>query len=429
VEREDFFQHAIDYGLDSAADEPRAPVHDASEEHEPLAEKQPKAWYHQLPATGGVYWLTDEADRFIQLASAGNLRRALRLRLSPQQAQPEKPTTEPESTDTVANRKPDLAQIVRRIRWRSAYSMFEMTWDYYRIAKVLMPNDYLENVAFGPAWFVHVDPSAAVPRFMAGKLLRSPPGVDLGPFATQADATRFIQSLEDAFDLCRYYSILEQTPHGQTCAYFEMGRCPAPCNGSIPMSQYRDMLGQSLAFASGQQDKVCEQWTAQMYAAAQAQAFERASVLKRRLEVVRELKHHKAYRLVQPLEHFDYLIVHRGGGTTRIKPFFVQAGHIRTGQTVRLREIDRVAEEWIAEVRSRDDATAHFSAAGDRAKISEHIGLVSHFLFKRETPGLFLNASELTEPAQLIQQIRRRFERVKDGPEETSLRSDANGTN
>ncbi len=43
----------------------------------------------------------------------------------------------------------------------------------------------------------------------------------------------------DAFDLCRYPNILKQAPRGVACAYKEMGRCPAPCDGTEALELYR----------------------------------------------------------------------------------------------------------------------------------------------------------------------------------------------
>jgi len=356
-----------------------------------------------LPRGGGVYLLTDEQGRLIQLAGAGDLRRALRARLI------EPPAGREEAGAGPVRRKAHLGQVVRKIRWRTTHSMFEVDYAYHRIARVLMPDEYLDNVAFGPAWLVHVDPEATIPRFVAGKKLRHPPGLDLGPFATQADANRFIQILHDAFDLCRHHRVLEQVPNGQPCAYFEMGKCPAPCNGSIPMSAYRAKVAAAVAFVRGER----EGWQAQMQEAAAALLYEKAAMLKQRLERARGIEH-AAFRRVRPVEAFNYLVVQRGGGRTRVKPFFIRAGWITPGEQAKLKEIDRAAGQWMAQMkqtptspigRTRDDGA-------DRQHLTEQIWLVSHYLFKRDPPGLFMHASELEDPTALARRVQERFAKV-----------------
>jgi len=393
----------------------------------------PEAGGWNFPSGGGVYLLTDAEDRLIQLAAAADLKRALINRLaggkSPGEAASEgaslasggqeagKMPAPREAGGEMsvpleragkmpgalrARPRANLGEIVRRIRWRPAHSMFEITVEYHRIARLLMPETYLKQVGFGPCWFVHVDPTAGIPRFQVGKLLRSPPGVDLGPFATQADAGRFIEILEDAFDLCRYYNILQQVPRGQPCAYFDMGKCPAPCNGSISMDRYREMIGRALAFACGDRQGAYADWTSAMRAAADARAYERAGAVKQLIDRARRIEH-ESFHLVRPIERFRYLIVQRGGGTTQVKPFFVRAGHLQSGPAVRLKELGAAVPGWLEQMKAEPPGDA------DAALRSERIWLVSHFLFKRETPGMFIPAESLGEPARLAEQIREHF--------------------
>ncbi len=371
-----------------------------------------------FPRGGGVYLLTDAEDRLVQLASAGGLRRALRGRLL-------EPVPDEEGrVSGFKRRRGRLGEVVRKIRWRSAHSMFEINYEYWRIARVLMPDAYLENLAFGPAWFVHVDPSAEIPHFVVGKTLAPLPGVDLGPFAAQADANRFVRLLEDAFDLCRHHQILGQTPHGQPCAYFEMGRCPAPCDGSIPMSQYRRMISSALAFASGRRKEIYENWQRQMREAAAELSYEKAAMFRHRLKRARGIER-PAFRHLRPISEFNYLIIQRGGGRSQVKPFLVRGGWISPGATVKLKQIDQSASEWIAQMQKNGcpaDTTDQRSVSADasggegagsradrRRELSEQIWLVSHHLFKRDAPGLFIHLTELGEPAELAERVRARF--------------------
>ena len=353
----------------------------------------------KLPSGGGVYLLTDADDRPIQLAAAADLKRALSNRLA-QQA----PVADGQTAIT-SRRRANLGEIVRRIRWRTAHSQFEITYEYWRIARVLHPDTYLKQVGFGPAWFVYVDPNAAIPRLEVGKLVGGPPGTDLGPFATQADAGRFVQTLEDAFDLCRYYQVLQQAPNGQPCAYFDMGRCPAPCNGSVPMADYRRTMADALAFAAGERAAVLEGWEGRMREAAGRREFELAAAFKQRMERAKGLDH-RAFERASELDRFSYLIVQRGGGTSRVKPFFVHRGRITPGEPVRLLKLDTAIPEWIG--RAKGPAPASGDAVS-RQELSEQIWLVSHFLFKREPAGLFLPTATLPEPAALADQIREAF--------------------
>ena len=399
---DDLFDHSVEYPFPPTTGEPAPPAETAgvaSDEHQPAKPGKPP---DPLPGTGGIYLLTDGEDRIIQLASAGNLRRAIQMRLAGQA------DGQTQAPGVPLRRRADLSQIVRKIRWRTAYSAFEISLEYYRLARVLLPDAYLKQLAFGPAWFVHADAASAIPRFLAGKILRSPPGVDLGPFFTHAEATRFVQVIEDGFDLCRYYQILEQAPRGKACAYFAMGRCPGPCDGSIPMSRYQETIADALAFATGDREAAYGRYEAAMREAAGRQAYEEAGRIKQRMERLREIEH-KAFARVGPIERFNWLIVQRGGGTTKVKPFFVRAGVITPGEAVALKQLDTAAEKWSEAIATGGGASMPTAVPPDRQQLSEQIWLVSHFLGKRDPRGLFLKADQLPRPADLATTIRDYF--------------------
>lgn len=368
--------------------------------------------------------MTDEDDRFIQLAATADLRRKLTARLtvrstalesrrrdgegervSGQCGSREESSEEPVSPSH--RPRVDLARIVRRVRWLRAYSMFEITWQYYRLARLLMPHRYLKQVGFGPCWFVHVDPTAAAPRFQAGKLVRGGPGVDIGPMATQADAGRLIEILEDAFDLCRYHHILLQAPHGRPCAYLDMGKCPAPCDGRVSMVQYREMIADALAFACGRRDGRFQHWDRAMREAAAGREYERAGAIKQSIERARRIEH-DAFRHLQPVRDLRYLVVQRGAGTTQVKPFFIRSGEIGAGESTRLKELTTVARSWLDGLHRPIEADS--SAQGNDPIVrSEQLWLLSHFLYKRDPPGLYLRADILGSPETLAEQIQSHF--------------------
>ncbi len=404
----------------------------------------------RLPTSGGVYLLTDAENRVIQLAATADLKRALQHRLAAtvqggaalcgdapaeggdagtrgrggatQEQDPLAPEDAAaasvqvaeageecgnrvgglEAGKSVPSRRINLSEIVRRIWWRPAHSQFELALEYYRLARVLMPQNYRKLLGFGPAWFVHVDPEAERPQFVAGKFVRSAPDeVDLGPFATQGDAGRFIEILQDTFDLCRYHHILEQSPYGQACAYFEMGKCPAPCDGSIPLTRYREMIAEALRFTCGEHEPVYARLESAMRDAAGEQQYERAAALKKQMDRARGITH-SAFRRVGPIADFNYLIVQRGGGTTRLRPFFVRQGAVTSGTAVRRSALAGAAAGWLGEMAGRGPDL-------DAEERSEQIWLVSHFLFKPDAPGLYLHARELTDADGLVDRMEAHF--------------------
>lgn len=346
----------------------------------------------RFPTHGSVYALTDASDQLIQLSASEDLRRAIGTRLCT-------------GEEDRKRRRADLRAVTRHVRYVSTFSQFETMFVFHRWARQLMPRAYRDQIAFGPAWFAQVNPDDALPRFAATSSPFEKPGTAIGPFHGRNVCARFIELIEDLFDLCRHYDILQKTPDGQPCAYFEMGKCPAPCDGSIPLSRYRRMVSSAAAFAAGQREPFRQDLRDQMQQAAEKLEFERAAVLKQALERTDKVEA-KSYRLARPAEFFSFLIVQRAGGRSRVKPFYVHRGNITPGREVTGKHLEAAARRWVR----RATAETHRERPVDPVYRAEQAWLVSHFLFKQDhVPGLYLAAETLPDPPRLADLMRETF--------------------
>ena len=353
----------------------------------------------QVPSHGGVYAFVDARGAIVQLSSAENLRRAVAFRLDP----PHDPTKRPRT---------DLLAITNRVWWKPTRSQFETFLEFHHIAYHLYPGRHREMCAFGPSWFAGITLNDRFPRWLAGNNPFVSESACVGPFATRRKCEAFVKQIEDLFSLCRYHDILEQTPQGEACAYFEMQRCPAPCDGTIPFDQYREALAGSVDFVLGAKDPLRSHLRRQMKAASDDLDFEKANRAKQDLETAETLATLLA-RVHRRVSDFRYLIVQRAGGHTKVKAFVVNQGDIQHTAPAKLKELENVAPHWLERA-----AQAAAPARADSTFAAERIWLVSHFLQKRDrTPGLYIHHSELPDALGLADLIRRTFSpKAKTGP-------------
>ena len=150
-------------------------------------------------------------------------------------------------------------------------SSFEADWAYLQIARELLPHAYGALLDKWRGWWVHCNPDAPFPRWVKTARPYAAPmgraGTYLGPVHDKHAAQRYIESIENAFDLCRYHHILVQSPAATACAYKELGRCPAPCDGSISMDAYRDLVREAVECGATGVDERCAQFEREMEAA------------------------------------------------------------------------------------------------------------------------------------------------------------------
>ena len=364
-----------------------------------------------LPTHGGVYLIADEADRPILLASGQNLRRVVIHRLAA-------PPPDQKS------RRTNLAEIARRVHWTDTFGRFEAALTHWRIARQLYPRNYRDLIGFGPAEFVRVDLAERLPRLAATRDLRDDGAMRLGPFATRKAADAWIDALTDGFDLCRYYNILEQAPNGQACAYFDMGRCPAPCDGRATLESYRATMAEAWAFSTGRTDGRMEGLRTAMRDAAAKLAFEQAATARGMLERLEALRRRPENRHAADLAATAWLTVQRAGparrkaGATLVRPYVVSTAGLWMGAAVALAEAATAAEGWLAAARSRAGST---DCAMDWTQRGELIWLLAKFLFQEErAPGVFLRSDALPGVAALVGRIEERFAQADDDAEENS---------
>jgi excinuclease UvrABC nuclease subunit len=359
----------------------------------PLGEDQ----LSHVPTRRGVFALAAGGGEPVLVATAADIRARLRNRL----------TAEP----GVSARRADLREISAAVFWKLADSHFETDWRYLQAVRAAYPDTYRAVLSFHPAWFVHVDPAAETPVFRRDREVLSGPGRWLGPFPDKQAAQRMIESLADAFDLCRCEQVLQRAPEGSACVYAQMGRCGAWCDGRTPMADYRRLIAEAVDYAAGRREGLRRELAERMRRAADERDYEQAAACKARLERLAQLDE-PAFEHVADAERFQYLLFQPGHGVRRAKVFAVDRGWIGPHELsfpFRQDQLQAVLEELAGQ------------AAGPRTigrAEREVIGLASHYLFvAAERRGLPVRWRPDLTAAGLIERLEARRERLKLPPE------------
>lgn len=267
-----------------------------------------------LPAKPGVLIIEDETGSTLALLQTADLRRAARGRLGP---------LDPEHA---RSRQADLRPIARRVLACTVGSAFESDWATLQLARLRLPHAYKSMLDRWQSWFLHIDADAKFPQWIKTAHPTEARGVHIGPMADKHAAARLREMLEDAFDLCRYHHILVQAPQGSACAYKEMGRCPAPCDGTVSMDHYRKQVGDSITFARSHAEARLN-LERQMHEHAAAMNFEQASRCKSLLERT-AICTRSEFTHVRDLQAFRYLAVLPGERQGSARIFAIVGGWI-----------------------------------------------------------------------------------------------------
>lgn len=357
-----------------------------------------------LPAAAGVIALEDEEGRTITLATTTDIRRQARSRLLP-------PADDPDGTSA---RRADLRSLARRALAIEVGSPFEADWVYLQHARRRLPHAYRAVLDRWQGWFVHVDPAARFPRLTKTAAPTPSSGVHLGPVADKHAAARYIELLESLFDLCRYHHILVQSPNATACAYKEMGRCPAPCDGSITLEQYRAMIDDAISFATEPVEERRTQWAQAMREAGKALEFERAERLKRRLDELEAAKK-RAFAHVRAIESFRFVALQRSNKASFIRLFLINGGWIAPYCDV---PTEASTQQWQEVADSVNTRCAVQAPVLDSPAALEHLAVTCRHLFtKPRTPstgGQFLACENAIDARQLRAAVRALVKQTQD---------------
>jgi excinuclease ABC subunit C len=343
-----------------------------------------------VPSRRGVALLSTADDRPILLLPGADIRARIRNRLR-----------DPES-DEGGPVIPDLQGITRRIRWTLATSHFETDLAYFEIARLIWPKEFPELVAWKAPLFVAVDPGEEYPSFRRTREVVGSPGELVGPMPTVKDAERFIQGIEDAYDLCREPRHLAQAPGGQRCSYAQMGRCLCPCDGTIGAEAYREVVLSAARFAAGEHEPLRTDLQERMKAMSAALEFEKASAIKRRLDRLAELEG-PAFREVAPIEQFEFVLVQPTGRISEARAFLFRAGRVFAGARLHYPLVDRELDGVVATMEQFHPATL---PAEPPRVTAMRMGLVARQLFCRpERRGVMLRWHACVGREQLAEAI------------------------
>ena len=364
-----------------------------------------ESFLKSVPGKWVVYLMAGANDEPVQLLCVKNLRYSLERRLGTSEAAAEKTAEalaqQPGMADSLVaagaalglSRKVNYREIVRRVYWTRVDSTFEADAVFLEAARDVFPQSYRGMFGFRPAWFVHVNPWTTFPRYTKTNDPIKQTGVHLGPIEDKHAAQKLVHLAENLFDLCRDYSILTQAPHGGPCPWRQMNKCVGPCDGSIDLEAYGQLVAHSAAVLADPAEEIRAQ-TRRMKAAAGELRFEVAEKIKSHIAQLGQLGK-GPFRHVRPLDDFRYVTLQRGPRAGTAKVFVITPGRIEQvacllGEPKHMAELMR---QILAAAHERRDATERLDDAG-----VERIGVVAHHLFQpKARQGVFLPIETLDE--------------------------------
>ncbi len=362
----------------------------------------------QLPGRWCVYLMCDAAGQPVQMLAVKNLRASVQRRLS-------------ENPDDTLTKRVDYRAVVREIRYKRVDGALESDLAYLDSAKAVFPDSYRQLLSQRQTWFIHVDPDADFPRWTRVDDPSSTRGIVFGPIQEKNQAQKLIETIEDAFDLCRYHHILTQSPGGVPCAYKDMHRCPAPCDGSVSMQQYKALIRWSIDTLCDPSNEI-DQQTARMAAAAGDLKFEVAGKIRQFIAQIESFRKTE-WRYVRPMEDFRFLSLQPGPRKGHAKLFAITPNGIECVMGLRSEPDESLLQcDPIRHLMQPAPPSAAIASSSHESS-REQISLAVKHLFSPKSTGVFIHADDLN-PRSLVSAYKQISKRQPEAEQPESANDD-----
>jgi excinuclease ABC subunit C len=312
-----------------------------------------------IPTGPGVYRFADAEGRVIYVGKAINLRQ----RLSSYFADPA----------ALHFRTQTMVRTAASVDWTLVRNELEALQLEYTWIKQYDPRfniKYRDDKSY--PW-VAVTWGEEFPRVFVGRGAKRKPNRYFGPYAQAWAIRQTLDSLLRVFPMrsCTQGVFNSARAAGRPCLLGYIGKCAAPCVGSITAEDHRELVAGLCEFLAGRTSSLIKGLEADMFVASARQEFERAAVLRDRLTALRQASEQNAIVLG---DGTDADVVALATDPLEVA---VQVFHVRDGRI-------RGERAWVAE-RSDD------GAEGD---------LLEHFLLQ-----LYAESGDVIPPAVLLPQL------------------------
>ncbi len=161
------------------------------------------------------------------------------------------------------------------------------------------------------------------PQIRKHRGARRSKGAYYGPFASAGAVNRTLNQLQKVFLL---RSCTDATFESRTrpCLLYQIRRCSAPCTGEISGDDYAALVADAERFLQGKSTAVQAELAAEMQAASEAMAFERAAALRDRIRALTAVQSSQGIN-PRGVAEADVVAVHVEGGQACVQVFFIRA--------------------------------------------------------------------------------------------------------
>ncbi|MDN5725948.1 MAG: DEDD exonuclease domain-containing protein [Propionibacteriales bacterium] len=227
-----------------------------------------RGWATDLPDAPGVYWFVGEDDKILYVGKATSIRTRVRSYFTAAETR--------RRMDEMVRISVGVRHLVCETSLQSEVCELRM------IATHAPPYNRRSKYPHRLQWLKITD--EPFPRLSLVRAVRDDGATYFGPFRGKGAAEDVTAALHDAFPIRQCTQRLGKEPRGTRCVLAEMGRCLAPCDGSVRPDAYAETVDRLRGALTSDIRPVLSAVRERLARLISQERFEEAETIRRRLQ-------------------------------------------------------------------------------------------------------------------------------------------------
>lgn len=175
--------------------------------------------------------------------------------------------------------------------------------------------------------YIKVTVAEAFPRVLFARQMKRDKAKYFGPYTNSVRDTLELVHKIYGIRTCNR-NLPQDIGKGRPCLNYQIGKCPAPCQGYISEEEYRVRIGQVLSFLEGNYSEVLKYLEGRMQQAAAALEFEEAAAVRDLMRNVKQMSEKQKINSTSEQEDRDIIALARAENEAVVQVFFVRDGKL-----------------------------------------------------------------------------------------------------
>lgn len=196
--------------------------------------------------------------------------------------------------------------------------------------------------------YIRINMNEPFPRVEITRKMHRDKARYFGPYFSTLDVRKALDAVRLAFPIRTCKKELHTiNPKDRPCLNAHIGKCLAPCNGSVTSEEYKAVMRQVIRFLEGHEQDVIDEIRTDMMTAAGAMQFEKAAMLRDRIAAIERVVSARQRAISTVREDWDVIGLYRDRGYAMVQILVLRGGILMGSDHIQMEGTEDETDEAV----------------------------------------------------------------------------------